>query len=143
MIGLVLAAILGAGGFYAVRSGMILSKNDAADQAQKTEETAQPLPDVAFVPVPPIVVNVGAEGEKRFLRFKAQLEVAPEAEQEVADLVPRIVDVLNGYLRAIDTGELERKAVLVRIRAQMLRRIQVITGEGRVHDLLVMEFVLN
>ena len=32
---------------------------------------------------------------------------------------------------------------LVRLRAQMLRRVQMVTGEGRVRDLLITEFVLN
>ena len=34
-------------------------------------------------------------------------------------------------------------AALPRLRAQMLRRIQVVLGEGKVRDLLVTEFVLN
>jgi flagellar FliL protein len=62
---------------------------------------------------------------------------------EVAMLKPRILDVLNGYLRAVDPAELEDPAALVRLRAQMLRRIQIVTGEGRVRDLLVTEFVMN
>ena len=57
--------------------------------------------------------------------------------------MPRIVDVMNGYLRALDAAELENPAALVRLRAQMLRRIQIVTGEGRVRDLLITEFVLN
>ena len=57
--------------------------------------------------------------------------------------MPRILDVMNSYLRAIDTGSLEDPAAMVRLRAQMLRRIQIVTGEGRVRDLLVTEFVLN
>jgi flagellar FliL protein len=51
--------------------------------------------------------------------------------------------VLNGYLRAVETSDLENPAALVRLKAQMLRRIQIVTGEGRVRDLLVSEFVLN
>jgi flagellar FliL protein len=58
-------------------------------------------------------------------------------------LLPRIADVLNGYMRAIDVTQLEDPAALVRMRAQLLRRIQIVTGEGRVRDLLVTEFVLN
>jgi flagellar protein FliL len=57
--------------------------------------------------------------------------------------MPRIVDVLNGYLRAVEVREFEDPAALVRLRAQMLRRVQIVTGEGRVRDLLVTEFVLN
>jgi flagellar FliL protein len=63
--------------------------------------------------------------------------------QEVTLLLPRIMDVLNGYLRAIDITQLEDPAALIRIRAHMLRRIQIVTGEGRVRDLLITEFVLN
>ena len=58
-------------------------------------------------------------------------------------LVPRILDVLNGYLRAVEVAELGDANALVRLRSQMLRRIQIVTGEGRVRDLLVTEFVLN
>jgi flagellar FliL protein len=31
----------------------------------------------------------------------------------------------------------------MRLRGQMLRRVQAVVGEGRVNDLLVMEFVLD
>ena len=53
------------------------------------------------------------------------------------------VGVMNSYLRALDTAALEDPAGLVRMRAQMLRRIQMVTGDGRVRDLLITEFVLN
>jgi flagellar FliL protein len=69
--------------------------------------------------------------------------VAKDKAEEVTGLVPRILDVLNGYLRALDVAELEDPDALVRLRSQMLRRIQIVTGEGRVRDLLVTEFVLE
>ena len=58
-------------------------------------------------------------------------------------LMPRILDVLNGYLRAVEVSQLDDPTALIRLRAQMLRRVQIVTGEGRVRDLLVTEFVLN
>ncbi|MEL7416552.1 MAG: flagellar basal body-associated FliL family protein, partial [Pseudomonadota bacterium] len=58
-------------------------------------------------------------------------------------LKPRISDVLNTYLRAVSLDELENPAAMLRLRAQMLRRIQLVTGEGRVRDLLISEFILN
>ena len=51
--------------------------------------------------------------------------------------------MLNSYLRAVSINELEDPSSLIRLRAQMLRRIQIVTGEGQVRDLLVTEFVLN
>ena len=47
------------------------------------------------------------------------------------------------YLRAIDTASIEDPHAMARLRAQMLRRIQIVVGEGRVRDLLITEFVLN
>ena len=54
-----------------------------------------------------------------------------------------MVDTLNTYLRAVDVADLAAPAMAVKIRAQMLRRVQIVTGEGRVRDLLISEFVLN
>lgn len=140
LIGLVLALLLGAGGFYATFSGMILGHS--SEHATEGAE-AGPLPDIAFVPIEPLVVSLGATTSGRHLRFAAQLEVAGSQSADVTLLLPRIVDVMNGYLRAMDVAILEDPAGLVRIRAQILRRIQLVTGEGRVRDLLVTEFVLN
>ncbi len=139
IIGLALALALGGAGFYAAFSGMILGAD--GEHAAGDEVTA--LPDIAFVPIEPMVVSLGAAGQSRYLRFTAQLEVAGAHTADVMLLQPRILDVLNSYLRAVDVAELEDPSALVRIRAQMLRRIQIVTGEGRVRDLLIAEFVLN
>ncbi len=140
IIGLALAIVLGSGGFYASWSGMILAP--AADRAA-AEADLVPLPDIAFVAVDPLTITLGAVADNRHLRFGSQLEVSGAHLADVTLLLPRIVDVLNGYLRALDPAQFDDPAALVRMRAQMLRRIQIVTGEGRVRDLLVTEFVLN
>lgn len=133
----VLALVLGDGGFYATWSGMILGSHEAA------EESASPLPDIAFVPIDPVFISLPETARSGHLRFTSQLEVAGKYKADVTLLLPRIVDILNGYLRAIDVAEIEDPTALVRIRAQLLRRIQLVSGEGRVRDLLITEFVLN
>lgn len=139
ILGLVLFLVLGGAGFFAVYSGMILGHEDPAAAAAE----AAPLPEVAFVPVEPLTVTVGSGGQERHLRFVSQIEVEKAYADEVTHLLPRILDVLNGYLRAVDTAELEDPSALVRVRAQILRRIQVVTGEGRVRDLLITEYILK
>jgi len=57
--------------------------------------------------------------------------------------MPWIQDVLNTYLRAVSETDLESPAMLDRLRAQMLHRVQVVSGEGLVRDFLISEFVLN
>lgn len=145
ILGLALAMLLGGGGFFAVYSGMILAPAAEDEHAEEQEDMpeALELPKVAFVPVDPLVINLGAAASGRHLKFRAQLEVESGTESEVTDMLPRVTDVLNGYLRAIDVTELEEPSSLIKLRAQMLRRVQIVTGEGRVRDLLIMEFVLN
>jgi flagellar FliL protein len=140
ILGLILFLGLGGSGFYAVFSGMILGQGDAhATEA----EGAQPLPEIAFIPVDPLTITIGNGASIRHLRFTAQIEVGKAFADEVTLLMPRILDVLNGYLRAINPSELEDPAALVRVRAQILRRIQIVTGEGRVRDFLITEYILN
>lgn len=134
-----LAAVLAGAGFYVTYSGLVplpaLSGHAGLE--------AEALPVIAFVPIDPVVISLGRAADNRHLRFRAQLEVNQPFAGEVAALLPRILDVLNGYLRALDPAALEEPTALVRVRAQLLRRIQMVTGEGRVRDLLISEFVLN
>ena len=144
ILGVVFAILGGAGGFFAVKMGLI--GGHAAEEAPVEDthgDMLAPLPPVAFLALDPLVVNMPNQSGHQLLRFTAQLEVPPEYLIEVEAIKPRIVDVLNGYLRAVEIADLEDPSVLLRLRAQMLRRVQVVTGEGRVRDLLIMEFVLN
>jgi flagellar FliL protein len=138
MVGLVLALAGGGAGFYAAWSGLLPGMATPDPGAE-----IPALPDVAFVPLDPLMINLGVGGRPRHLRFAAQIEVESRFEADVTKLRPRLLDLLNGYLRAVDPAEFDDPAALVRMRAQLLRRIQMIAGDGRVRDLLVTEFVLN
>lgn len=166
ILGLVCAVAGGGGGFYAVSAGLIPRGGDStgdasADPHGATDdhavadggghddtqdvghgETAS-ISGIAFVPLDPIVVSLPHSTHGSLLRFSAQLEVTPEYEGEVAGLKPRIVDVLNGYLRAVKPDDLADPMALARLRSQMLRRVQIVVGSGRVNDVLIMEFVVN
>jgi flagellar FliL protein len=142
ILGLLAGLIGGGGGFYAAYSGLILG---AESHSGVADAPAVPgaLPDVAFVPVEPMIVSLGPATGNRHLRFRAQLEVPSRSASDVEMLMPRVIDVLNSYLRALEIRDLESAAAMTRLRAQMLRRVQIVTGPGRVNDLLIMEFVLN
>lgn len=142
ILGLGLALALGGAGFYATFSGLV-SSDSLMSGTNSTPASTIPAGAFSYVPIDPITINLGERGQTRHLRFMAQLEVAPPEVGEVSHLMPRILDVLNIYLRALDTHELEEPAALIRLRAQMLRRIQIVTGPGRVNDLLITEFVFN
>lgn len=145
ILGLVLGLVGGGGGFFAVSSGMFaggdVSHTDTTDEAPAYDAT--PANEVAFVALDQIVVSLGPNSPSRHLRFEAQLEVDPTKVADVEKLKPRITDVLNTYLRALKPSDLEDQGKFILMRAHMLRRVQIVTGPGLVHDLLVMEMVLS
>ena len=145
LLGLVLAVVLGAGGFFAAYRGLLPlpGGSDAGTSGAEVSENAAPLEAVEFMALEPMIVSLGSPGRSRHLRFRAEVEIAPGRRAEVQAVMPRIQDTLNGYLRAIPVDELETPSALVGLRAQMLRRLQLVTPQGAVRDLLIVEFVLN
>ena len=142
LFGVILATMGGGGGFWAVTSGPFAPEVPVNEIASE-EEDATPPTDVAFIELETLIITLGAEQSNQNLIFTAALEVEPQHLEEVAQLTPRVLDVLNSYLRVIAVSELSEPTSLARLRAQMLRRIQVVTGTGRVHDLLVTQFLVN
>lgn len=143
ILGLVFAIVGAAGGFYVTWSGMILSTNENFEKVEDEKAPKSESLDIAYVAVDPLVISLRGGTASRHLKFRAQLEVPIEAEAEVSKILPRVVDVLNSYLRALEPADLEDSAALARLRAQMLRRVQVVAGADNVNDLLIMEFVLT
>ena len=153
IIGLVLGIAGAGGGFYAVQSGLLPFGNKAAQPAEHVTkeapegvdkgESAEEIANLAFIEMEPIVITLRKASGISQLRFRAQLEVDQANQAEVEKVLPRVVDVLNSYLRALELEDLTDPMALPKIRAQMLRRINIATGQGRVRDLLIMDFVLN
>ena len=140
--GFALMILGGGGGFFAVSSGMILG-GESKTAPEKPEAVSTGIGDVRFIPIEPISVSLAPDSGYRHLRFRAQLEVIKDHKSEVETILPRIVNVLNGYLRAVQVSDLADPASLTRFRTQLLRRAQIVAGPGRINDLLIMEFVLN
>ena len=143
LIGLVLALAGGAGGFFVMSSGLLGGEDPVATEAEAEPRRVPPIEDIAFVPLDPMTIDLGKSEVGQLLRFRAEVEVYAEYKADVEVLVPRLMDVMNSYLRAIDPKELEDPSALLRLRIQLLRRMQLVAGDGRVRDLLIMEFVLN
>lgn len=149
VFGVLGALVLGAAAFFVTYSGIFPSTDYGSKAAEGS--LSAPVEDgrgdveanVTFVALDPLTISLGKFASSRHLRFQGYLEVEPAVAVEVERLSPRILDVLNTYLRAISESELEDPVSMNRLRAQMLRRVQVVVGEENVRDLLITEFVLN
>ncbi len=137
LIGLVLSLVAG-GGAFAFTSGMLGSSG-----GKETPKVMELSDDLAFVPIEPMTVALGRPSERRYLRFRAELEVDKTYQSDVQSLMPRVVDVLNTYLQSLEMEDIEDPSALLTLRSQMRRRVDLVVGGNRVNDLLVMEFVVN
>lgn len=151
LFGLLAMLLLGGGGFFATFSGMLALPfgGDAAEggghaePAQEVAEAGRDSPDPVFVAVDPMTVTLGPSARARHLKILVQLEVAPGSEEEAAKLMPRIKDVINSYLQALDEADIERPAAMTRMRSHLLRRMKIVLGDEAVRDLLITEFILQ
>ena len=141
IIGICLALVGGAGGFFIFSRGATGSGESA--RIGLDVPSVEALPAIAYVPLDPIVISLAETSDVQHLRFRAEIEVNAAYKADVETLRPRIVDVLNTYLRSIEVSELRGSISLLKIRGHMLQRIQIVVGQGRVRDLLIMEFVLT
>jgi flagellar FliL protein len=149
LVGLLLGLLLGGASFGAIYAGLfdpvaLLGGHGAAAPFPAGAAGAgHGAESGAFLPLAPITVSLAPGQSARHLRLTAVIEAAPGALAAVTATGPRIVDVLNGYLRAVDVAELEDPTAMPRLRAQMLRRVQLVGGGAAVRDILITEFVLN
>jgi flagellar protein FliL len=143
LLGLFLSLALGAGGFFAVRMGYILASHSEPTHETDPVADSKSLPEVEFVPMDPLVITLGPGSRYQHLGFTAQIEVTAGHSKAVMQVLPRVIDTLNTYLRAVKVSDFEDPAILNKLRSQMLRRVKMVVGEEYVSNLLIMEFILN
>lgn len=141
LVGGIAVLVVAAGGFFFSFYGFM--PDFLASSSKGETKVPVSSPDVSFVPLDPILVSLAGDGPPRYIRMGAQLEVPGAAAKEVAEMMPRILDILNGYLRVLSLEEVQKPTALLTIRAHLLRRAELVLGPDRVHDLLITEFVVN
>lgn len=140
LLGGALAFVCAVAGFIGT-SGLVPVPTPSSNHGTGASEAA--AHDFEYVPIDTLTISIGNSGAIQHLKFTAQLEVVVGTSDEVKFVMPRIVDVINGFLRAVEVGELADPSYLTRLRSLLLRRIEIVVGPDIVRNLLVMEFVLN
>ncbi len=135
------ALLLGGGGFYGTYAGALDAILHPAGPEAAGHGDMAALPH--FVELDPLMVSVGGAGSIRQLRFRAFLQMTGDAGPDVAALQPRILDIFATYLRAISVDRLEDPTSLLHLRAQLLRRVQLLVGPDVIDDLLIIDFVIT
>ena len=152
LVACILALAAGGGGFYAVYSRLLVlpfigggegePDTVASGHGGGPGGSAHPFEPGAFIHLEPLIITLGPQSQSEHLKITLAIEVGPGRVAEVEAVKPRVIDILNGFLRAVDEREFEVPRSMERLRAQMLRRVKLVTPEGAVRDLLIQEFVL-
>lgn len=100
---------------------------------------------VTFLTLPDMVVNIQSpDGRPTFLKLKLTLETrdAAVAEQLQAEM-PRMQDMFQGFLRELRPEDLAGSAGSFQLRAEILRRVNLIAAPGKVDAVLIEEMLVN
>jgi flagellar FliL protein len=119
-------------------------KVDATKTANAEPVPVTP-PQVAFYDVPDIIVNIqSADGSPAYLKLATSLELNSEDEKAgITALMPRIVDQFQSYLRELRIDDLKGSAGVLRLKEELLRRINVAAAPYHVRDVLLKEMIVQ
>ncbi len=137
---LVLLLGTGAGLYFFVFSGPA-----TGDQANSAPAAPITPPQVAYYDVPDLIVNIQtSDGTPAYLKLSVSLELnTAEEKAGMQALTPRIVDQFQGYLRELRMDDIKGSAGILRLKEELLRRINVAAAPYRVRDVLLKEMIIQ
>ncbi len=132
----------GAGAWF-----FLFNTNDAAQTRTAGAKPAAPIvpPQVSFFNMPDIVVNIQSpDGSPAYLKLSVSLELATDEEKPgLQVLMPRIVDQFQSYLRELRVDDLRGSEGVLRLKEELLRRINVAAAPYRVRDVLLKQMIVQ
>ncbi|GAB4517302.1 MAG: hypothetical protein Tsb0010_01390 [Parvularculaceae bacterium] len=116
----------------------------AAEGEEPAEELAQSAEPI-FYDLPEMVVNLdNGGGDAVYLKLKVALELSVEDPQEILDpIMPRIIDRFQVFLRQLRPEDLQGSASMLKLKQELLRRINLAAAPLEVDDVLFREMVVQ
>ena len=114
-----------------------------------TEDSIEDAPgvpeNVGFVDLPEILVNLNTGGGKQsYLKIRVSLEVADQAMlPQVEQMMPRIVDNFQVYLRELRPEDLSGSEGMFRLREELLIRVSAAAKPAKINDVLFKEMLVQ
>jgi len=139
-----LAVVLAGGGAALYFFVFSAPKPETTVAANEAPLPATP-PNITYYDVPDLIVNIqSADGTPAYLKLSTSLELdRPEEKAGIAAMMPRIVDQFQGYLRELRIDDLKGSAGVLRLKEELLRRINAVAQPYRVRDVLLKEMIVQ
>ena len=122
-------------GFFGGESSEHAEAEDTKDEAEKT----------VFYEVPEILVNLNSTGRKEtYLKIRISLELEnAEAQAAIEPLMPRVIDSFQVFLREMRVEDISGSAGMIRLKEEMLQRINLSVAPLKVKDVLFKEMLIQ
>lgn len=141
--------VLGGGGAALYLTGVVHSllgwETDATDDGLGDDRASEASGPGYFYDLPVMTVNLDT-GERRqaFLSLTISLELDSFADGEhIQEVMPRIIDNFQIYLRELRLEDLRGSAGLYRLREELLRRVNHAVHPNHVRDVLFKEMLVQ
>ena len=142
-----LLLVLGGGGAGLYFFVLSAPKADETAEAEnvKTETDKLPAAQAAFFDIPDIIVNIQTpDSTPAYLKLSVSLELEKqEAKATVEPVLPRIIDQFQTYLRELRVEDIRGSAGVMRLKEELLRRVNLAVAPTPVHDVLLKEMIVQ
>ena len=134
----------GAGIYFSGVLDMLLGKKEEA-HAPEAEKAPDPNAAPVFYDLPDMLVNLNSAGKRpAFLKIKISIQVSkPEDIPAINQVLPRIIDNFQVYLRELRLEDLKGSAGMYRLRQELLMRITAAAYPVKVKDVLFREMLVQ
>lgn len=134
-----------AGGVYVSGLADSLLGIEHAEDAQAELLAEADAGPVVYYDLPDMLVNLNTNGRKTgYLKLSVSLELASEDDIELVEQVlPRVIDNFQVYLRELRVEDLRGSAGLQRLREELLIRVGTAARPATVRDVLFREMLVQ
>lgn len=116
-------------------------------KAPEEEKKTGPLvPPAYFFEIPDIIVNLQAteKGKRNFLKLKLVLEVGEPTDLLMLDKIkPRLMDQMQTYLRELKITDLDGTQGAMKLKENVLLRIQTVSDPVVIKNILFKDFLVQ
>jgi flagellar FliL protein len=114
------------------------SHEEGETQMAESKKHGEANLNAAFLKIPDMIVNLSSnDAQPRYLRLSVQLELRSEEDKaKIEQVMPRVVDQFQTYLRELRVRDLRGSAGIYRLQMELLSRVNAAAYPVEVQDVL-------